>query len=220
MANRSPAGPRFGCMDFLSQTETLHAPMPMNEARDADISRSCDVFFAIRAPTVFTQTPPEAAVVLFLEQPNQETRELPANGYRVTCPEPLSTQQFLGWASRTTQMIRDGIMHPGLNGLDVADLRDMLQACNSKHLVAHIIDYEDVNKPPLGKLQALNFRNVFAWLFADSTMTLAHFSELGCALEEINPQADCIRLGAGFHAESDARLLLLGEPLATFGPVA
>lgn len=55
MANRSPAGPRFGCMDFLSQTETLHAPMPMNEARDADISRSCDVFFAIGAPTVFTQ---------------------------------------------------------------------------------------------------------------------------------------------------------------------
>lgn len=204
--------PSFGSINFLSGMETLNAPISSSEPCRSHITNDCDVFFAVSAPAEFVSVPVDAAVVLYFDPPEDGSRELPANAYQITCPNMMSKQHFRVWAERVTQMIRDGIMQTGLSAVDVMDLHAMLRGCDGRRLLAHVIDYDDVNHPPVDMLRKLRFKNIFAWLFADDNINLEHFAELGCLLEEVNPSANYIRLCANIHQESSARLLLLGEP--------
>lgn len=205
-------GPRFGSLNFMSSFQELGLPV-VTDGASAQAHQDCDVLFVVGAPREFIDLPSEAIATLFFDIPEIGLRELPPNAYQVTCIEPLDRQKFLAWANRATKMIQNGITQRGLNGLHVQDLCNMLKACHSKRLVITILEYEDIDQLPMAILSKLHYRNLFAWLFASNAMNLSHFSELHCALEDINQDADVIRLGANYYDEPGVQLLLLGEPV-------
>ncbi len=221
----STMGPSFGTMNFSTGVESLDTPLPTPHEQEMlirsadspptelhnDVSQDADIFFAIGAPDGFTGIPENAYIVFFLDNAGHDPRALPANAYQISCPLPLRLEEFIIWASRATQMIRIGLMNRGFCGLDLADLRHMLESSETKQLVLHIFDYADVNQLPLPQLQALRFDKLFALLFAGDALEMRHFSELGEALELINPQCHATLLGMNHLPQSTASLLLLGE---------
>lgn len=210
MTVRIAVGPCISCMDYLTSVESLHLPI-LPDAANTHCTAHSDLLFIIDAPRDFVPPINNAWIMLFFDHHGQQ-RELPKNAYQVTSGRVLTTSEFQHWAHTATQSLPIPFLRQGLIGTDLADLRQMLQACSSRRLELQIIEYQGNDRLPQAALDAMRFKNLFACLFAGlAQLTLERYCDLGCALEQVTSETGSLRLAANFHGESMLRVLLLGE---------
>jgi len=201
-------GPCFSVMDFFTFTETMRTNFyPDNPVPSFEIS---DLIFAINAPLDYYPPAEDKRATLYFDQTDC-SRTLPENAYQISCAHRLNTHEFIKWAAQGIEMIHTFLMHKGLICIDLVDLTNILQACESRKLILEITSYSDSLELPWESLQRFRFNNLFAALFADHDLTMQMISDLGCALDEINPNMDRFQLAANFHMDTLPVVMLLGE---------
>lgn len=201
-------GPCFSVMDFFTFTETMRTNFyPDNPVPSFEIS---DLIFAINAPLDYYPPAEDKRATVYFDQPDC-SRTLPYNSYQVRCADRLNTHEFIKWAEQGIEMIHVALMHKGLICIDLVDLTDVLQTSKSQKLILEIIPYIDTLELPWENLQRYRFKTLFAALFASHDLTMQMIADLGCALEEINPNIDRFRLAATFHMHHFPVVMLLGE---------
>ena len=202
-------GPCFSFMDFFTFTETMQTNFyPENPVPSFELS---DLLFIINAPLDYYPPVDNKRATLYFDQPNC-LRVLPENHYQVRCNQQLGTHEFIRWAEQGIGLVRVAVTHPGLTGNDFTDLIQLLKVCESRNLVLEIIPYEDSLEVPWECLKYFRFRNLLAVLMADNKLlTLQMYADLGNAIEEINFDADHIKVLATHHMQSHPVVMLLGE---------
>lgn len=206
--NRPLYGPRLSVMDFFTFTESMQTcfspDYPVPSLGQSDLN------FVINAPLDYYPPACGALATLYFDQADC-SRTLPENTYQVRCTHRLNTHEFMGWAEQGIEMIRVALMHRGLICIDITDLIRFLQACESHKLILEVIRYEESLDVPWDRLKNFRFKNLFSVLFAGHDLTLQMYSDLGNAIDEINPNAELLKLGANFHMHPLPVVMLLGE---------
>lgn len=201
MTPSNTVGLHIGCLDFLLPSAPLINPVVLRS----------DLLFVIGAPEDFVPSTDESTITLFFDNHGQQ-RELPNNGYQVTCDRQLAAPEFQRWAQTATQSLPLPFLHQDMIGLDLADLRKVLLACSSHRLELHMIEYTANDQPPLAKLSTLYFSNLYACLFGNpELLTMKCYSDLGCVLEQNLPETAYLVLSTSTHNEHRLWVLLLGE---------
>ncbi|GEM_PF-635293 len=203
----SSVWPRLSIMNFGSCTESLQTRFSPN-APCPCLGKS-DLNFAINAPAGYRPPANGALATLFFDR-DDCVRALPSDCYQVKCAHHLDAEAFLGWAEQGILLLTHPLMHVGLIGTDLMDLLRVLRATPSRQLHLAILPYDIPPAGPWEQLKRFRFRNLFASLFAGPELDLEMYAELGCALEQINPNMQEMFLTANYYS-SPPILLLLGE---------
>ena len=201
--------PRLSVMDFVTLKESMQtsfsAEYPVSALGLSDLN------FVINAPLDYRPPANGALATLYFDQTDR-ARVLPENTYQVRCPHTLNACEFISWSEQAIDMSRLALMHNGVVGIDLLDLVNSLRNSASRKLVIHIITYDDPLEVPWKALQQCRFKTLFASLFAGPDLSLRSYSALGCALEELNPNVDDLKLAAtASHKNALPVLMLLGE---------
>ena len=207
--DRLTGGMRFSTMDFDDLTETLEAATypqtPISGLGVADLS------FVINAPLNYRLPAKPAPATLFFDHADC-VRELPEDCYQVKCAYELEADAFADWARQAIGLLVHTLKKKGMVGTHLINLLEILRNSKTRQLHLAIIPYQNRNELPLEKLRAFRFRTYYGSLFAGPDMTLEMYSEVGNALDEINPFPRCTWtfLGANIYEYSPC-IMLLGE---------
>lgn len=205
--NHSSVGPRLSIMNFGSSTESLQTrflPDPSGPCLGTS-----DLNFAINAPASYCPPTNGALATLFFDR-DDCVRALPSDCYQVKCAHHLDAEAFFDWAEQGIRLLTHPLMHVGLIGTDLMDLMRVLRAIPSRQLHLAILPYDIPTALHREQLQRFRFRNLFASLFAGPELSLETYAELGCALEQINPNMQEMFLTANCYSGPPI-VLLLGE---------
>lgn len=207
---RSMYWPRLSVMDFVTLRESMQTSFS-GEHPVSGLGLS-DLNFAINAPLDYRPPTNGALATLYFDQTDC-ARVLLENTYQIRCPHALNSCEFISLAEQAIDMIRLALMHNGIVGIDLMDLVNSLRANESRKLVIEIITYDDPIEVPWKALQQRRFKTLFAVLFAGLDLSLLSYSNLGSALEELNPNVVELKLATtASHKHPLPLLMLLGEP--------
>jgi hypothetical protein len=199
--------PRLSVLDFDRRAETLQTGFSSDDP--GPTLGASDLNVVINAPADYRSSSNGALATLFFD-PCERMRVLPPDCYQVKCTDPLGTE-FMSRAEQGIRLLAHSLMNAGLKGTDLMDLMKVLRASTSRKLQLAILPYDESATVPEGQLRQFRFRTLFASLFAGAELTLEMYAELGCALEEINPNIQAIFLTANNYSVPHS-VLLLGEP--------
>lgn len=208
IANEQPeVGIRFSMMDFTSFTETLEVAISPDKPKPS--LGSGGVNLVINAPSTYYPSENLAAATLFFDAYERE-RELFEGCYQVKPTKPLSADAFDEWAHQGIRLLTHTLKHKGMVCIDLEALLGVLRQSTSRQLHMTVVPYERLEDLPREALEQYRFSTLFAALFAGADLTLGMYADLGCALEEINPDLRQLVLAVNIYSKSPC-VLLLGE---------
>ena len=193
--------PNFIIKDFVTRTGSHYGFFNNNGI--ISIAAQCTVFeFLIDAPENYGISNEKYRTTIFMDRADCN-RQLPENGYQISCNTLCDTSAFLAWAHQTIRALLQPLIMQGMTGTDATSLVSVLQQEPSQRFAFQTFSLSEFYKNISSYSKLNTSSGLFVVISSGNDLSLDTYNKIGEQIDRMLDDNCVVHVGTCIYPKQE-----------------